>query len=210
MLKRFIFVILTSIVSTTHAQAACVAKHSQRSLQTIDVRKVNQSLFSAALLAETNAYRCQKGLSKVKLDRSLNSAAKMQSTNMARLNKMSHNLPIKTEQTAKIRFKKAKVKMRGIGAENLALLFKFDVDNGPFGITNSSLCQFTHSKTKQPLQEYTYLRLAKRMVANWSTSPEHNKIMLLKKAGRMGGAATFIKGGTLCGRFYISQTFAGK
>jgi uncharacterized protein YkwD len=129
---------------------------------------------------------------------------------MAKLQKMSHNLPVRSEQTSRARFKKAKVKMRGIGAENIAILYKIDVDNGRFGITDAANCKFTHPVSKKPLPEYTYQRLAERMVSNWSTSPEHNQIMLLREAGRMGAAASFRHGGTLCGRFYITQTFAGK
>jgi uncharacterized protein YkwD len=129
---------------------------------------------------------------------------------MAQLQKLSHTLPVRGEKSMSNRFRKYNVKIRGVGAENIATLFKIDVDSGPFGIKNAAACQFTDSVTREPLPEYTYARLAKRVVSNWASSRTHDKNMLMKKVGRMGSAAFFTNGKTLCGTYYITQTLAGK
>lgn len=206
-------ILATSILClslSNSALAACSAEHSSAAKQSVSVNKINQAVLADAILAETNAHRCKNKRKSLILDSGLLKAANSHSGNMAKLNKLSHTLPVKGQKTMSDRFKKNKIALRGVGAENISTLFKIDVANGPFGIKNASKCQFTDASTKKILPEYTYERLAKRVVKNWSNSKSHNKNLLLKKAGRMGAAATFTSGDTLCGTYYITQTFAGK
>lgn len=203
------FIACFALTISAHTALACSAKHSSAANSTINVDKIDQSILSKAILAETNAHRCKNKRKALKLDTGLNKAAAIHSDNMAKAKKLSHTLSAGKASKMSQRFKLTKVKLNGHGAENIQNMYKVNIPVGSFGIKNEAACQFTYPGTNDIAPEFTYASMAKRVVATWATSKPHNANLLSKKARRMGADAGFAKGGLLCGTYYLTQTFAG-
>jgi uncharacterized protein YkwD len=202
---------ITWIVQAGMAQAACSPPtFSTAERKPIPTRNINQSVLSKAITKQTNYYRCKRGLPALRHDNSLRKAAGIHARNMARLQRMSHVLPVNGSQTMKQRFSAANVRVKKVRAENIAVEYRLAFGTGVFLIHDAGRCQFTYRASGKPIPQHSYGSLARSVVQRWYDSKGHRANILNRHATRVGSAAWFsTEGSAPCGSYYISQDFAG-
>ncbi len=176
----------------------------------IPTRNIDQDLLSKAITKQTNYFRCKRGLKPVVYDPALKSAADIHARNMARLEQLSHELPVFGAGTLKQRFSKAKVKVKRMRAENIGTEFRMVIASRMFITDDAKSCRLRYYDSRKPVPQHSYGSLARSMVQRWHESKGHRAIMLSRDARRMGAAARFTSGGEApCGTYYLAQDFAG-
>ena len=171
---------------------------------------INQAVLSNAIAKQTNYYRCLRGLKALSPDPKLIVAAEIHAGNMARLNRLSHTLPISGARNLKDRFRAAGVDVARMRAENVGTEYRMVFGLAPFLVRNADRCQFAYVATQQPIPAHTYGSLAQSLVKNLWESPSHRRNILNRQVDRIGAAADFSASGRApCGTYYVSQNFAG-
>lgn len=122
---------------------------------------IDQGLFSRAVTAEINRYRCEAGVGPVAPSASVTRAAIHHSTWMARTDRMSHASTEPGRRTLGARLAQAGVRYRR-AAENIGFM---------------------------PACGDSYAGLARRIVAAWSRSPGHRRNILDPALAHSGAAA---------------------
>ncbi len=205
---------LTAIAWITQAQpglAACKPpSFTSAERKPIPMKNINQDLLSKAITKQTNYLRCKSGLKPLTYDPALKSAADIHARNMARLEQLSHELPISGARTVKQRFSTAKVKVKRVRAENIGTEFRMVIGSRMFITDDAKSCRLRYYDNRKPVPQHSYGSLAQSMVQRWHGSKEHRSIMLNRNVSRMGAAARFTSGGKApCGTYYLAQDFAG-
>lgn len=176
----------------------------------VPTTNIDQALLSRAITKQTNYFRCKRGLKPLDYDPDLKSAAEIHARNMAKLNKLSHVLPVSGAKTMKQRFKTANVMVKKIFAENIGTEFRMALDMRVFLTDDAANCRLRFQDTRQPVPHHSYGSLAQSMVERWYNSKKHRANMLNTKINRVGAAARFTsRGPAPCGTYYLTQNFAG-
>lgn len=176
----------------------------------IPTTNINQAILSNAIVKQTNYYRCLRGLRALEPDPNLIAAAEIHAGNMARLNRLSHTLPISGARNLKDRFRAAGVDVTRMRAENVGTEYRMVFGLAPFLIRDADRCQFAYLATQQPIPAHTYGSLAQSLVKNLWESPSHRRNILNRQVDRIGAAADFTTSGRApCGTYFVSQNFAG-
>lgn len=193
------------------AKAACTPPNfTSEERRTIPTTRINQSILSKAVVKETNYYRCLKGLKPLAEDPSLIAAAEIHANNMARLNKLSHNLPVAGMRTLSQRFSAANVKVQKVRAANVGTEYRMVFGTGAFKINDVPNCQFTYSDSRRSIPPHSYGSLARSLVKNLYDSSSHRRNILNRQIRRIGAAAHYTPAGIApCGTYFVSQDFAG-
>lgn len=199
------------IAQVQSGHAACTPpSFTPEEQKPIPTANINQVVLSTAIVKQTNYYRCQRGLKPLDHDPRLISAAEIHASNMARLNRLSHTLPISGERTLRQRFSAADVDVKKIRAENVGTEYRMAFGTDVFMINDAPNCKFTNRETLKPIPVHSYGSLAHSLVKNLWNSSSHRKNILNRKASRVGSAAEFtIAGHAPCGTYFVSQDFAG-
>jgi uncharacterized protein YkwD len=204
--------IATAWIAQAHSGlAACKPPsftNSER--KAIPTRNIDQDLLSKAITKQTNYFRCKRGLKPLVYDPALKSAADIHARNMARLEELSHELPVFGARTVKQRFSTAKVKVKRVRAENIGTEFRMVIGSRMFITDDAKACRLRYYDSRKPVPQHSYGSLAQSMVQRWNGSKEHRAIMLNRNIRRVGAAARFTSGGDApCGTYYLAQDFAG-
>lgn len=192
-------------------QAACQPpSFTKAERKAIPTSNIDQDLLSKAITKQTNYFRCQRGLRPLIHDPALKSAADVHARNMARLNRLSHELPVSGAQTLKQRFGRANVKVKRVRAENIGTEFRMALASRMFLTDDAKTCRFRYFDNRERVPQHSYGSLAQSMVVRWYESKGHRANILNRSVKRMGAAARFTSGGDApCGTFYLTQAFAG-
>lgn len=170
-------------------------------------RGINQALLDRAILSEVNFARCRAGLRPLRSETRLRHAAEGHSKWMARARSVSHVSTVAGQRSLKARMKRTGIKLRA-GAENIGMVHRFRLDNTNFLIRDQATCQFTTHSRKQ-IPAHSYQSLAHTIVAFWMASHGHRANILNRKVTMVGTAAILDPRAEYCGKFYITQDFAG-
>lgn len=212
--KRLFWLALATMAWITQAQsleAACQPpSFTKAERKPIPTSNIDQDLLSKAITKQTNYFRCKRGLGPLGHDPALKSAADVHARNMARLNRLSHDLPVSGARTLKQRFGTANVKVKRVRAENIGTEFRMVLGSRMFLTDDAKTCRFRYFDNRQPVPQHSYGSLAQSIVVRWYESKGHRANMLNRSVSRMGAAARFTSGGDApCGTYYLSQAFAG-
>lgn len=199
------------IAQAQSGQAACTPPaFTKPERKAIPTKNIDQALLSKAITKQTNYFRCKRGLKPLIYDPALKSAADIHARNMARLQRLSHELPVSGARTVKQRFSKAKVKAKRVRAENIGTEFRMVIGSRMFLTDDAKTCRFRYFDTRKSVPQHSYGSLAQSIVQRWHTSKGHRAIMLNRNVTRVGAAARFTPGGKApCGTYYLAQDFAG-
>lgn len=197
--------------SPVTAKTACTPpSFTQEERQTIPTSRINQRILSNAVVKETNYYRCRKGLRPLREDPRLIEAAEIHANNMARLNTLSHNLPVAGMRTLSQRFNAANVDVRRVRAANVGTEYRMAFGTGAFRINDAPNCRFVYSDTRRSIPPHSYGSLARSLVKNLYDSSSHRRNILNRQVQRIGAAAHYTPAGIApCGTYFVSQDFAG-
>ncbi|SPH24535.1 hypothetical protein DEA8626_03587 [Defluviimonas aquaemixtae] len=169
--------------------------------------KLNQPLIDAAIRAEVNYHRCKAGLPAVSDAGGLRKVAAVHARWMAKRRSLTHKSSVPGQSTSMARLKASGLRVRA-GAENIGLVSRFRLDGRRFRITDAASCRFATSGG-QAIPAHTYASLSKHIVSLWMSSQGHRRNILDRRMKRLGSGAGFDPRGSNCGKFYVSQTFAG-
>lgn len=199
------------IAQAQSGQAACTPPaFTKPERKAIPTRNIDQALLSKAITKQTNYFRCKRGLKPLVYDPALKSAAETHARNMARLQRLSHELPVSGARTVADRFSRARVKVKRVRAENIGTEFRMALGSRMFLTDDTKSCRFRYYDTRKPVPRHSYGSLARSIVRRWYDSSGHRSVMLDRNVRRVGAAARFTSGGKApCGTYYLAQDFAG-
>lgn len=214
MRNRVLFcTVLVSGLLALNSQAAwaCARPNfSSSELKAVPTSKINQRLLSQAITKETNYYRCTRGMRPLSNDTKLVAAARSHSRNMARMENLSHVLPISGSRTMKQRFERANVTVKKVRAENIGTEYRLVFGTGVFLINDRKTCNFSYRATRERIPQHSYATLARSVVKRWWESKSHRQNILNRHVKRIGSAAEFTtRGNAPCGTYYVTQDLAG-
>lgn len=202
------FVGVAAFFGQTNASNNCPMPSSSAALRsTIDQNRLDQKLFSRAVMDNVNLYRCRNGLASVKQHSGLMSVAAQHAAWMAKNHDLSHRSSTPRAQTVAARIKAA-VKRPKAGSENIGYVHSFRVDEVDKFYIGSQPCSFSTSSGKA-IGKHSYESLARRIVALWMASDGHRANVLAENVTVVGSAMAFDPKGPHCGVYYLSQNFAG-
>ncbi len=207
--KSILGVMLLAATIALAGQAnACVRASVPGAREIIDpTKRINQKLFTRAILSEVNYERCKAGLGPLSAENALVRIAEGHSKWMAKARNVSHKSTIAGRRSFKARIKSTGIKIR-TGAENIGMVHRFQVDHVRFRIRNAQACHFeTYSGKRIP--PHSYESLARTVVGYWMDSRGHRANILNRNMRKMGTAAAFDRSAEYCGAYYITQDFAG-
>lgn len=199
------------IAQAQSGQAACEPPaFTKPERKAIPTSNIDQDLLSKAIAKQTNYFRCKRGLHALVHDPALKSAADIHARNMAKMNELSHELPVFGARTLKQRFRTANVKVKRVRAENIGTEFRMALSSRMFLTDDLKTCRFRYFESRQPVPQHSYGSLARSIVERWYASKYHRDNMLNRSIKRVGAAARFTSSGDApCGTYYLSQDFAG-
>ena len=161
------------------------------------------SILDNAIRAETNLFRCKKGLQPLGEVPALRSPSLSHSNWMAKKNKLSHTSNVRKMKTLRDRVSSTNLRVSYM-AENIAYLPLFDF-GGRYQVVDRSKCQF-RSASKGQIFPHTYASFAKEVVTMWINSPGHRK-NLTGDFTHMAAAAALRSDRQTCGYVYATQMF---
>ncbi len=204
MLRSIILVLCASLISAP-ATACTLAKVGGSDAQ-INPNRIDSKLMSQSILAHTNLARCKKRRKPLEYSRNLTKAADGHAEWMGKTRTLSHTSTKSGQQKLQHRLKRARAPYRA-AAENIASTNRMAFPRGAsFGIKDRASCQFT-DKSGNLIPAHTYDSLARQLVADWTASSGHNKNMMNKAYGKMGGSVAFDPKGKNCGTYFGIQVF---
>jgi len=159
------------------------------------------------VLVELNHVRCQKNLRQLTASAGLTKVAATHAAWMARARKLSHRSTVAGQSSLKPRIKSAGVSFK-TAAENIAFIDRYRLGRQPFRVISAANCRFRDGAGK-PIAAHSYASLARNVVAEWMASSGHRKNLLNRRMKMMGAGLAFDGKSPHCGRFFISQDFAG-
>ena len=161
--------------------------------QKIDNRNIDYPMLHAAIFYETNKQRVLNGLEPLKHSPALEKAAREHSIDMVRRNFFSHTSPVRGKRTMSMRLKKVGIDNAYKG-ENISTVCLLEYESGKPVFTppqNGGYFSYTHKG--KPIDNRSYLTLAKTVVKHWMNSPEHRKNILNKNYKFLGAGAALFK-----------------
>lgn len=174
----------------------------------IEQGAVNQALMDDAILHFTNLKRCERGLTPLAADTKLRIAAAGHSGDMASIGFFAHDSPVPGKKKLVDRLKGAGVNYNR-AAENIAYKSRIQIDTGrQFYAVDKANCQFSYQSGGPPLPTHSYRSLARKLVDEWSLSPEHRDNLLNPNYRRLGTGGATADNPVNCGDVYITQNFA--
>lgn len=177
--------------------------HGAAFLQAIPQNGIDQTLFAEALQKEANFVRCRGGVGQLGIASGLTRAAAGHAGWMATHHKLSHD----GDRRFKARMRASGVKYK-LAAENIASYERYAFPTGSFKISNQAKCRFT-SQTGATIAAHSYASLARRVVQGWMASSGHRRNLLNRRLKLSGAGIGFDASADFCGRYYISQSYAG-
>ncbi len=211
MIRLLAFLTLAvSFLTTTPVFAAqpCAGALPPGALRAIDTAAPDMAVFSASVRFYTNIERCSRGLAPLVGDPQLLGAAIAQSGYMAQVNVMTHESTRAGMRTLRDRMNIFRVARR-LAAENIAQNFVYVLGGRARLLNTAGPCQFVYADTREPVLRHSYASLAQEQVAAWIASPGHYRNIMMQALSRMEAALAYAPDPDSCGRFYISQDFAG-
>lgn len=203
-----LFAALVATVLMTGAADACSRAQVRGADSVVQAgSKINQSLIDAAIRTEVNYHRCKAGLPGVSDASGLRKVAASHARWMAKRRSLSHKSSVPGQSTAMARLKASGLRVRA-GAENIGLVSRFRIDGQRFRIADASSCRFSTS-SGQAIAPHSYTSLARHIVSLWMASKGHRRNILDRRMTRLGSGVGFDPRASNCGKFYVSQTFAG-
>jgi uncharacterized protein YkwD len=169
--------------------------------------KIDQDRIDAAIRAEVNHHRCKAGLSGLAAAKGLRRVAGTHAGWMARTGDLSHRSTVAGQTTTLTRLKASGLRFRA-GSENIGYLARYRIDGAPFRIRDAASCGFA-DPSGRPIPPHSYASLAQQIVGLWMQSPTHRRNILDPRVSKVGSAIGFDAAAPNCGRFYVSQSFAG-
>lgn len=204
---RLVFVFSISFFANT-AIAGCAGSLPSGSQRAINAGNPNHVLFSKTVMYFANVERCKRGLTPFTSDPALLQAATGHSNYMARANNMTHTSNLRGYRTLRDRMRAANVSMRTAG-ENIAQNFVFALGGRSISLATRGACKFTYADTRQAVPQHSYQSLAQEQMANWMASSKHYENLMNRRFSRMAASLGYAPENATCGRFYITQDFAG-
>ncbi len=201
-------VFLVAAVAVSGQAGACTRAPVSGAKAIIDpTKRINQRLFTRAILSEVNYERCKAGLAPLSAESALIRIAEGHSKWMAKARNVSHKSTIAGRRSFKARIKSTGMKVR-TGAENIGMIHRFQIDDIRFRIRSAQACHFETYSGKR-IRPHSYGSLARTVVGYWMRSRGHRANILNRNVRKMGTAAAFDRGAEYCGAYYITQDFAG-
>ncbi|MBN1413084.1 MAG: CAP domain-containing protein [Spirochaetales bacterium] len=176
----------------------------------IDMANIDYPLLHAAVFYETNRQRVLNKLSMMKHSPALEKSAKGHSDDMASRNFFSHTSKVKGKETLKKRLALVGVENCTCG-ENIANSFGIEYQAGKGIYTpEQNGGYFSYKYKGDPIENHTYLGLAKSVLKQWMKSPGHKKNILNPKYTFLGTGAAHYLNKQFFGMdyFYFTQNFA--
>jgi uncharacterized protein YkwD len=199
-----IMILSVAVLQTNAALAACPKPdYSAAYLKAIPTKGINQSLFSEALNLEAGYARCKRGKKILAQAKGLTKVAASHSSWMARTKKLDH----KGAQGFKARMRSSGVTFK-TAAENIAAFDRYQFPKGQFRVKNAAACRFETSGGNI-IPQHSYASLARAVVTGWMGSPGHRKNLMNGRIKLTGGGIAFDRTAPNCGRFFITQNYAG-
>ncbi len=173
-----------------------------------DQAALNTALLDAAILAEVNHTRCRSGLRPLTDAPSLRPVAEAHARWMARTATLTHAPALQGGlDSLGARLAAGGYGSRA-GAENIAMVHRYQIDGQPVFVRNAGACHFTNRRG-QPIGAHSYASLAAHLVAQWMASPGHRTNLLHPRLTRVAHAGAVAPHRASCGRVYAVQIFAG-
>ncbi len=169
--------------------------------------RIDQPLIDASVRAEVNYHRCKAGLSKLSAAKGLRKVAGTHAQWMARAQNLSHKSRVSGQATTVARIRASGLRFRA-GSENIGLVSHYQIDGKPFKFTDRANCGFA-SRDGKAIPPHSYASLARTIVNLWMASAVHRRNILDQKVSYVGSGLGFDPKAGYCGRFYVSQNFAG-
>lgn len=169
--------------------------------------RIDAGLIDAAVRAEVNYHRCKAGLPELVAARGLVKVATRHARWMAEAQSLSHRSTVSGQASAAARLKASGVKFRA-GSENIGYIARYQIDGLRFRITDRANCGFA-TGGGQPIPPHSYASLARMIVELWMNSATHRRNILDRKVSQVGSGVGFDARAEHCGRYYVSQSFAG-
>lgn len=199
---------LALLMGAASAQACTKDRVAKAERTYLPTSRIDQKLFSRAVLAEVNWHRCRNGLAPLADKGGLAKVAATHSQWMAKARKLDHKSGVRGQQTLGPRLKAAGVKFRK-GAENIGYAFRYGIDrNGGYRRADLAQCNFTGHDGQQ-IPAHTYASFANWIVHLWMNSPGHRKNILTPQFKLHGSGVAFDAKEAKCGKFYATQSLAG-
>ncbi len=219
-MKRLPILLLLALPFVTFSQSAWNDKMYQEydyksfkklpaAAKTIDFKNIDYPLLHAALFYATNEQRAKHKVATGRHSPVCEKAAYGHSVDMVRGDFFSHTSKIKNKKTVMDRMKLAGYKTGGV-AENIAITFALQYEAGkPVYTPSQNDGYFSYTYKGEPIQNHTYLSIAKAALVQWMNSPGH-------RANILEGFAYFGCGGYLIPsiskdkipKFKLTQNFA--
>jgi uncharacterized protein YkwD len=200
--------VFAALLATTGASNACSRAAVSGANKIIQANtRISQPVIDAAIRSEINFHRCMAGLSPLKQASSLRKVAETHAKWMARSRKLSHKSRVAGQTTPFARIKASGIQFRA-GSENIGQLGRYQFGSRSFRIKNSAACVFSTNAGK-PIAPHSYATLAREVVNLWMASRGHRRNILDRKVSRVGSGLSFDARAPYCGRYYVSQSFAG-
>jgi uncharacterized protein YkwD len=197
-------ILMSGLFMSQAAVAACAKpQYSAAFLKSVPSKSINQALFAEALNLEASFARCQKGRKALLVAPKLTKAAAGHATWMARAAKLNHQ----GARGFNARMRSTGVKFK-TAAENIAAFDRYQFPKGQFKVRNMAACKFA-AQSGAAIDAHSYASLAKAVVAGWMKSTGHRKNLLNRRIKLSGGGVAFDRKAPLCGRFYVTQNYAG-
>lgn len=206
-IPRTILALLFCAAAATGASACSVAKVAGADQLIRPEAGINQRLVDAAIRAEVNYHRCKAGRKPLSGSRALAKVASTHAMWMARAQTVSHKSGVAGQTTLRARMSSSGVRFKA-GSENIGMVSRYALEGGPFKIRDAAACKFETYGGK-PIGAHSYASLARSIVQIWVTSKGHRENMLDRRVSMLGSGAGFTAKAPHCGRFFLSQNFAG-
>lgn len=169
--------------------------------------RIDNGRIDAAIRVEVNYHRCKAGLSALAPADGLRRVAGTHAGWMAKTGELTHRSGVAGQATTLARLRASGLRIHA-GSENIGYLARYQIDGTRFRIRDASACAFA-SRGDQPIPPHSYATLARMIVTLWMQSPAHRRNILDPKVSRVGSAIGFAAAAPHCGRYYVSQSFAG-
>jgi uncharacterized protein YkwD len=178
--------------------------------QRIDMKRIDYALLHAAIVYATNVERARQGVPPLKHSPALERAAWGHSIDMVKSNFFSHESPTPGRRTMVQRLAREGV-VNARSAENIAYSFgiEYEAGRGVFSPQQNG-GYFSYEYRGTPIENHTYLGLARAALKGWMNSPGHRKNILNPGYAYMGAGAAHYRnpGFHNMDNFKLTQNFS--
>ncbi len=178
--------------------------------QRIDMDNVDYPLLHAAIFYESNRQRQQHDVSRFSHSPALERAAKGHSDDMTAYDFFNHQSPVEGRETMARRLELAGAS-GGASAENIAISFGIEYEaKQPVATPEQNGGYFSYQIRGEPIENHTYLGLAKVVVKQWMESEGHRRNLLNPDYASMGAGTSHYNDENFHGidKFKSTQNFS--